>query len=160
MMLLTDFFIWMSLSGSLKSSIKYNLFSSKWLIWVLTMSNKKEYLLNLSPKSIVSSRISNMYACMQSRFSCVQFCVPRRATACQAPLSMGLSRQEYIATHSSSTQGTNPSLLHLTCTGRQVLYHQHHWGSPGSLTWSNPILGVKRTEQIMIAPFQVPPRIS
>ena len=108
------------------------------------MSNKKEYLLNLSPKSIASSRISNMYACMQSHFSWVQICVPRRTAACQAPLSMGLSRQEHMATHSSPTQGTNPSLLHLTCTGRRVLYHQHHWGTPGSLTWSNTILGVEK----------------
>ena len=34
-------------------------------------------------------------ACVLSRFSRVQLCTTLRTVACQAPLSMGLSRQEY-----------------------------------------------------------------
>ena len=34
-------------------------------------------------------------ACVLSRFSCVQFFVTLWTVACQAPLSLGFSRQEY-----------------------------------------------------------------
>ena len=36
-----------------------------------------------------------MCVLMPSRFSCVQLCAALWTIACQAPLSMGLSRQEY-----------------------------------------------------------------
>ena len=36
-----------------------------------------------------------MRACVLSHFSHVQFCVTLWTVACQAPLSMGFSRQEY-----------------------------------------------------------------
>ena len=36
-----------------------------------------------------------MHVCMLSSFSCVQLFAIRWTTACQAPLSMGFSRQEY-----------------------------------------------------------------
>ena len=36
-----------------------------------------------------------MYVCVLSRFSCVQLFVILWTVACQAPLSMGFSRQEY-----------------------------------------------------------------
>ena len=35
------------------------------------------------------------HACVLSRFSCVQLCTTLWTVACQAPLSMGFSRQEY-----------------------------------------------------------------
>ena len=53
-----------------------------------------------------------------------------RAIACQAPLSMGFSRQEYWkCCHSLlqgffPTQGSNPGLLHC----RWILYHLSHLG--------------------------------
>ena len=52
--------------------------------------------------------------------------------ACQAPLSMGFSRQEYwVGCHSLPqgiflTQGSNPGLLHC----RQTLSSESHQGSP------------------------------
>ena len=36
-----------------------------------------------------------MYACMLTHFSHVRLCVTPWTVACQAPLSMGFSRQEY-----------------------------------------------------------------
>ena len=58
--------------------------------------------------------------------------------ACQAPLSMGISRQEYWSglpyplPGIFPTQGLNTCLLCLI--GRQVLYHLHHLGSPRKQT--------------------------
>ena len=52
--------------------------------------------------------------------------------ACQAPLSVGFSRQEYYSgSHSLlqgifPTQGSNPGLSHC----RKILYHLSHQGSP------------------------------
>ena len=52
--------------------------------------------------------------------------------ACQAPLSMGFSRQEYWSALPCPppgifpTQGLNPGLLHC----RQILYHLSHQGGP------------------------------
>ena len=37
----------------------------------------------------------SVYMCMLSCFSCIQFFMTLWTVACQAPLSMGLSRQEY-----------------------------------------------------------------
>ena len=39
--------------------------------------------------------LENVYVCMFSCFNCVQLFVTIWTVACQAPLSMGLSRQEY-----------------------------------------------------------------
>ena len=54
---------------------------------------------------------------------------------CQAPLSMGFSREEYsggchfLLQGSFQTQGLNPSLLHC----RQILQHLNHQGSHDTL---------------------------
>ena len=45
--------------------------------------------------STLSYRLSRLYACMLSCFSHVQFCETLWTVACQAPLSMGFSRQEH-----------------------------------------------------------------
>ena len=63
-----------------------------------------------------------------------------RAIACQAPLSMGFSRQEYWkCCHSLlqgffPTQGSNPGLLHC----RWILYHLSHQGS----SWGTHLLNI------------------
>ena len=54
--------------------------------------------------------------------------------ACQAPLSMGFSRQEYWSglpcpPPESSPPGIKPTSL----IGRRVLYHSHHQGCPKCL---------------------------
>ena len=54
----------------------------------------------------------------------------------QAPLFMGFSRQEYWRMRSCAPPGDLPDpgvrnlISHISCTGRQVLYHKHHQGSP------------------------------
>ena len=63
----------------------------------------------------------------------VKFFVTPWVVACQAPMYMGLSRQEYwVGCHFLFqgiflTWGSNPGLLHC----RQILYHLSHQGSPG-----------------------------
>ena len=56
-----------------------------------------------------------------------------RTIACQAPLSLGFSRQEYWSCHALlqgtfPTQGSNPCLPHC----RQILFCLSHQGSPNS----------------------------
>ena len=56
--------------------------------------------------------------CLLNRLSCVWFCVTLWTAACQAPLSMGFSRQEYWSglpcpPPGGMTQGSNLSLLRL-----------------------------------------------
>ena len=56
--------------------------------------------------------------CVLSRFSCVQLCVTPWAIACQAPLSMGLSRQKYWSRLPFPFPGNLPnpgSKPHLLC---------------------------------------------
>ena len=73
---------------------------------------------------------------MLNRFSCVQFFVTLGIIACQVPLSMGFSRQEYYSgllcppPGDLPDPGIKPIISYVSCIGRQVLYHQHHLGSP------------------------------
>ena len=56
--------------------------------------------------------------------------------ACQAPLSMGFSRQEYQSGLPCCPPGDLPdpglelASLRSTCIGRWAFYHEHHLGSP------------------------------
>ena len=58
-----------------------------------------------------------MHVCVLSHFSHVQLCATLWAVTCQAPLSMGFSRQEYWSglpcppLGDLPTQGSNPHLL-------------------------------------------------
>ena len=54
-----------------------------------------------------------------SHFSCVHLSVTLWTVAQPAPLSMGNWDQTYV--------------FYASCTGRQVLYHEHHLGSPTEL---------------------------
>ena len=71
-----------------------------------------------------------------SHISPVQLCATVWTVARQAPLSMGFSRQEHWSGLSFPPPGDlpNPGIelvsLTSTCTGRRVLYHWHHLGSP------------------------------
>ena len=71
-----------------------------------------------------------MHACMLSRFSHVQLFVTLWTVALQAPLSVGLSRQEYWSGWPCPPPGNLPdlgieptSLMSLSCIGRHVLKH-------------------------------------
>ena len=68
-------------------------------------------------------------------FQLSQLFVTLWTVACQAPLSMGFSRQEYWSGLPCSPLGgfPNPGIepTPLTsCIGRQILYYQSHLGSP------------------------------
>ena len=66
-------------------------------------------------------------------FNCVRLFATLWATARQAPLSMGFSRQQYWSGLPCPLQGifpthvSNPGLLHF----RQILYHLSHQGNQG-----------------------------
>ena len=82
-----------------------------------------------------------MYVCMYvGRCVCVPSCSSRVqlyatlwTVACQAPLSMGFSRQEYWSgllcppPGDLPDPGTEPESLNISCTGRQILYHHATW---------------------------------
>ena len=79
--------------------------------------------------------------CMLSCFSPVQLFVTLWSIACQAPLSMGFSRQEYwsgIAMPSSGgssrpRDGTRVS--YVSCIGKRVLYHHATWEASSQTYW-------------------------
>ena len=69
--------------------------------------------------------------CALSRFCCVWLFAAQWTVARQAPLSMGFSRQEHWSAFHVLLQGVFPTrgsnLILISCTGRQVLYHEHQW---------------------------------
>ena len=75
--------------------------------------------------------ISYMHACMLSCFSHVQLCATLWTVARQAPLSVGFSRQEYWSGLPYPPPGDLPTpeiepVTHVSCTDRQVSYHERH----------------------------------
>ena len=74
--------------------------------------------------------------CVLSHFSHVQLFATPWTVACQAPLSMGFSGQEYWSGLPCPPPGNlpNPEIiptsLNSPSIGRQVLYQQLHLGSP------------------------------
>ena len=72
--------------------------------------------------------------CELSHFSCVQLFVTLWTTACQAPLSVGFSRQEYWSGLPCPPPGNRPRdqtcVSYISCTGRRVLYNWRYLGSP------------------------------
>ena len=80
-------------------------------------------------------------------FHHVQLFATPWSVACQSPLPMGFSRQEYLG---ELAGGIFPTLgrdwiwvAYISCFGRQVLYHGSHLGSPvqfSSVTQSCPTL--------------------
>ena len=71
-----------------------------------------------------------------SHFSHVQLFATPWTVACQALLSMGFSREEYWSgvpcpfPGDLPDPGTELTSHYVSCLGRQVLYHCHHWGKP------------------------------
>ena len=70
----------------------------------------------------------DFYAVLQ-HFSCVQFFLTPWTVACQAPLSMRFSRQEYWSglpcppAGDFPAPGIKPMSHYVSCIGKQVLYH-------------------------------------
>ena len=79
--------------------------------------------------------VKEVHVHVKSTQSCLTLCDPW-TVACQAPLSMGISRQKYWSglLRSSPGECSGPrDRTHISCVsciGRWVLYHQYHLGSP------------------------------
>ena len=76
-------------------------------------------------------------ACVLGRFRRVRLFPTLWTVARQAPLSMGFSRQEYWSGLPYPSPGDLPDpginqahAFCISCIGRWVLYHWHHWGAP------------------------------
>ena len=70
---------------------------------------------------------------MLHHFSHVCLFVTLWTVTCQAPLSMGFSKQEYwsgLPCWRSSPPRYRTHISYVSCIDRQVLYHKHHLGNP------------------------------
>ena len=76
-----------------------------------------------------------MHACILSHFSFIQVFVTLLTVDQQAALSIGLARQEYWSgllyplARDAPHLGIKPEVSYISCTGRNVLYHDRHLGS-------------------------------
>ena len=67
--------------------------------------------------------------CVLTHFSHVQLFVTLWTVACQAPLSMGVSRQEYWSGLTCPPPGDLPQsrdqiqVSYISCIGKRILYH-------------------------------------
>ena len=84
------------------------------------------------PLGLPSAPAHVVHACMLSHFSRVRLFATPSTVACKAPLCIGFSRQEYWNGLSCTLpQGIFPPrdrthIPHISCIGRQVLYHNRH----------------------------------
>ena len=76
-----------------------------------------------------------MHACTLSHFRCLQLLATLLTVAEQAPLSIGLARQEYCSmlmytlARDAPHLGIKPESCYISCIGRNVLYHYRPVGS-------------------------------
>ena len=102
---------------------------SIWVFWDEKTRREVDILLSRRCFSVVIN------ACMLSHFSRIQLFVTLWAIARQAPLSMGFLTQEYWSGLPCSPPsdlhdpGIEFGTFHVSCIGRQVLYHWRHLGS-------------------------------
>ena len=70
--------------------------------------------------------------CVHAHSSCVRLFVTPWTAACQAPLSMGFSPKNIHVNAISSSRGSSQlrDWTHVSCTGRQILYHSVSPGKP------------------------------
>ena len=108
------------------------------------------------------------YACMISRFSCVQLFATLWTAVHQAPLSTGFLQVilEWVAMPSSgaSSRPRNQThVSHVFCISRQVLHHYCHLGSPGKTIQNlkNGMWELKETSHLesKICIYSSPPRL-
>ena len=132
-----------SLMWKLKRGLFYQCMLS-WGHWIcLNLEEKLLHLVQhfdliflpslLHPSCYLNCYITTMtFASMLSHFSCVLLSVTLGTVACQAPLPMGFSRQEYWSGLPFPSpgylpySGMEPGLLDF----RQILYHLSYEGSP------------------------------
>ena len=115
------------------------------MLWFLSMRTSLEMALlsQMNYERQLGSFCYSEHVCLLSCFSCVLLFATLWTVAHQAPLSMGLSRQEYWSGLPCPppgiflTQGSNPQLLGIPhwqagfffFFGREVLHHYHKLGS-------------------------------
>ena len=111
------------------------------LLWFYIYLDKKKIIISKSLVLLFQS--SHQEVCVISRFSRVQLCATLWTVACQAPLSMGSSRQESWSGLPCPplqgifrTQGSHPQHLRYLLHHRWILYH---WATQkahqGELVW-------------------------
>ena len=97
--------------------------------------NKMSYIHTMAYYSYIKRNRVLLYAlclCVHS-LSCIWLLASPWTAACQAPLSMEFSRQEYWCklpfpvSGDLQIQGSNP---HVSCIGRQILHHCATWEVP------------------------------
>ena len=101
--------------------------------------------------------------CVLSRFSCGWLCTTLWTLAYQAPLSMGFSRQEYWSGLQCPPPRDLPDpwmepMSHISCIGRQVLYHYFHMESPSSpiTSWQINSEKVETVTDFSFLEFKIP----
>ena len=90
---------------------------------------------SLSPGNPYPICLQVQRACVLSHFSRVRLFATLWTVACQSPLSMGFSRQEYWRAKMPSSRGSfQPRgwthIPYVSWFGRGILYHKCHLGSP------------------------------
>ena len=103
---------------------------SQWSGTKSTISLRHACIIHIHTYKYVNHhKILILVCALLSCFSHVQLFAMLWTIACQTPLSMTFSRQEYWTglpcppTGVFLTQGSNPLLLHVSCIGRWVLDH-------------------------------------
>ena len=104
------------------------------IINIINLSEKGK-LLEWNKLLVASNHPDGNTVCLLSRFSHVWLFAKVWSIACQAPLSMGFSRQEYCRGLLRPPLGDLPDpwmepVSHDSCIGKHVLYHWCHLGSP------------------------------
>ena len=96
-----------------------------WNIWKITWITEICFCMSVLKKKFIPIVT---HSCMLSRLNCVQPCAIPLTVACQAPLSMGFSRQEYGVSCHALLQGTFPT--------QGLNLHLLHWQADSlSLVW-------------------------
>ena len=77
---------------------------------------------------LIPHLILTLTICIACMLSHVQLLATTRTTACQAPLFMGFSRQDYWSGLPPPGGSSQPrDRTHISCIGRQFLYHCAPW---------------------------------
>ena len=109
---------------------------------LIPLLNKPVHITRWEWKGICYLFYACVRACVLNCFSRVRLFATLWTIAHQAPLSMGIPQQKYQSwlpcppPGNLPDPGIKPHVSYVSCIGSQVLYHQHHLGSPICYTTS------------------------